>query len=127
VRFTVDFRHARAEALARMDARLREAAAELASGAGHDLRVVVVRRGEAAEAVAVTRRTAPAGTFVTNRPGAVYTDEPPGTPLHRAAATVACAAVDALGLQIGGVDVIEHDGDLRRFGSLAPSLAGRSR
>jgi len=30
VRFTVDFRHARAEALARMDARLREAAAELA-------------------------------------------------------------------------------------------------
>lgn len=84
----------------------------LATGAGRDLRVVVVRRGLGAEAVAVTRRRAPAGTFVTNVAGAVYADEPPGTVLHAAAATVAVAAVDALGLDVGGVDLIEHDGDL---------------
>lgn len=84
----------------------------LATGAGRDLRVVVVRRGLGAEAVAVTRRRAPAGTFVTNVPGSVSSDEPPGSVLHDAAATVAVAAVDALGLDVGGVDLIEHDGDL---------------
>ncbi len=84
----------------------------LATGAGHDLRVVVARRGLGAEAVAVTRRTAPAGSFVTNLPGATYADEPPGTRLHAEAAAVATAAVDALGLDVGGVDLIEHDGSL---------------
>ena len=84
----------------------------LATGAGADLRVVVVRRGFGAEAVAVTRRRAPEHTFVTNVPGAVYSDEPPGTLLHRAATAVAGAAVDALGLSVGGVDLIEHAGEL---------------
>lgn len=76
----------------------------LATGAGCDYRVVVA--GD--EVVALTRRHAPAGTFVTNRAGAVVTDvlHP-----HRSApevVEVALAAARALGLTVGGIDVIDH-------------------
>jgi len=62
------------------------------------------------QVVALTRRHAPDGTFITNAPGGrVHDVEDP----HRTApevTAVALAATAALGLAFGGVDVIVHDG-----------------
>jgi glutathione synthase/RimK-type ligase-like ATP-grasp enzyme len=78
----------------------------LASGAGCDYRVVVA----AGRAVAVTRRQAPDGEFVTNRAGAVVTDVvDPATTLAEVV-QVAEAAAAALDLAFCGVDVIDHRG-----------------
>lgn len=78
----------------------------LASGAGCDYRVVVA----SGRVVAVTQRRAPAGEFITNRPGSTVSDiaEP-----HRDlpdVTAVAVAACEVLGLEFGGVDVIVHHG-----------------
>jgi len=78
----------------------------LATTAGVDFRVVVA----GACAVAVTERRAPAGDFVTNRPGSTVSDvEDPGHTVPEVV-SVAVAAARALGLEFGGVDVIRHEG-----------------
>jgi [lysine-biosynthesis-protein LysW]---L-2-aminoadipate ligase len=78
----------------------------LASGAGCDYRVVVA----SGRVVAVTQRQAPAGEFITNRPGATVTDiADPYRDLPDVVA-VATDACEVLQLEFGGVDVIMHHG-----------------
>ncbi len=81
----------------------------VASDAGIDYRVVVAG-APTPRVIAVTRRIAPIGDFVTNRPNAIvedcddYIDEIPDV------VDVAIRAAQALGLVFGGVDVITHKG-----------------
>lgn len=82
----------------------------IASGAGIDYRVVVAHRLDASSIVAVTRRIAPSGEFVTNRPGSLVEDVHDPEHVVPDVCRVARAATQALGLSFGGVDVIEHDG-----------------
>ncbi|MEI2421046.1 hypothetical protein V6O07_12300, partial [Arthrospira platensis SPKY2] len=84
----------------------------LATGAGTDYRVIVARTGAGTappRTIAVTRRQAPAGTIITNRAGSSTTDvDPAGVPdIARLAETAAAA----LGLDFGGIDIIEHHGE----------------
>lgn len=76
----------------------------LASAAGMDYRVVVANHA----VVSITRRRALNQSFLTNRGDIDYTDltaeDVPSI------AAVAEAASVALGLEFGGIDVIEHDG-----------------
>lgn len=81
----------------------------VASGAGIDYRVVVAHRYDSSPIVAVTRRIAPPGEFVTNRPGSLVEDVHDPEQVVPDVCRVACDATQALGLSFGGVDVIEHD------------------
>ena len=76
----------------------------LASSSGCDFRVVVA----AGRAIAVTRRVAPEGEFVTNRAGAVVTDVHDARNTQSDVVSVAEAAAVALDLPFCGVDVIHH-------------------
>jgi glutathione synthase/RimK-type ligase-like ATP-grasp enzyme len=78
----------------------------LATAAGCDYRVVVAD----GRVVAVTRREAPDGEFVTNRDGSVVTDVHDARNTAGDVVQVAEAAAAALGLDFCGVDVIRHDG-----------------
>lgn len=83
----------------------------LASGSGIDDRVVVAERGPSqSPIVAVTRRIAPDGEFVTNRPGSTVEDVHDPEEIVPDVCAVAVLATRALGLSFGGVDVIEHLG-----------------
>ncbi len=83
----------------------------LASGSGIDYRVVVAERGPSyTPIVAVTRRIAPDGEFVTNRPGSTVEDVHDPEEIVPDVCAVAVQATRALGLSFGGVDVIEHLG-----------------
>lgn len=83
----------------------------LASGSGIDYRVVVAERGQSrSPIVAVTRRIAPDGEFVTNRPGAIVEDVLDPEQIVPDVCAVALQATRVLGLSFGGVDVIEHLG-----------------
>lgn len=82
----------------------------VASGAGIDYRVVVAHRNDDSSIVAVTRRIAPPGEFVTNRPGSIVEDVIDPEHVVPDVCRVARDATTALGLSFGGVDVIEHDG-----------------
>ncbi|MEN9805212.1 MAG: ribosomal protein S6--L-glutamate ligase [Actinomycetota bacterium] len=80
----------------------------IATGAGIDYRVVVASRHDTTCVVAVTRRVAPPGEFVTNRPGSIVEDVHDPESVVPDVCRVARDAARALGLSFGGVDVIEH-------------------
>jgi glutathione synthase/RimK-type ligase-like ATP-grasp enzyme len=102
----------------------------IASGAGIDYRVVVAAREDSSLIVAVTRRIAPTGEFVTNRPGSIVEDVHDPESVVPDVCRVARDAVRALGLSFGGVDVIEHDGrpvvlEVNAWPGLAAEKRGR--
>lgn len=102
----------------------------VASGAGIDYRVVVAHRLDSSSIVAVTRRIAPSGEFVTNRPGSLVEDVHDPEHVVPDVCRVARAATRALGLSFGGVDVIEHDGrpmvlEVNAWPGLAAEQRGR--
>ncbi len=102
----------------------------IATGAGIDYRVVVASRHDLTSVVAVTRRVAPAGEFVTNRPGSIVEDVHDPESVVPDVCRVACDAVRSLGLSFGGVDVIEHDGrpvvlEVNAWPGLAAEKRGR--
>jgi glutathione synthase/RimK-type ligase-like ATP-grasp enzyme len=102
----------------------------IASGAGIDYRVVVASRHDVTSVVAVTRRIAPTGDFVTNRPGSVVEDVHDPESVVPAVCRVARDAIRALGLSFGGVDVIEHRGrpvvlEVNAWPGLAAEKRGR--
>ena len=101
-----------------------------ATGAGIDYRVVIADRGNHPNVVAVTRRIAPSGDFVTNRPGSIVEDVHDPESVVPEICAVAIDAVRALGLAFGGVDVIEHDGrpvilEVNAWPGLAAEKRGR--
>lgn len=101
-----------------------------ASGAGIDYRVVVAESRGRARVVAVTRRVAPSGDFVTNRPGSIVEDVVEPESVVPEICAVALSATAALGLTFGGVDVIEHDGrpvvlEVNAWPGLAAEKRGR--
>ncbi len=104
----------------------------LASGSGIDYRVVVAERGPAGSSiVAVTRRIAPDGEFVTNRPGSIVEDVHDPEQVVPDVCEVARRATRALGLSFGGVDVIEHLGrasvlEVNAWPGLAAEVRGTS-
>ena len=83
----------------------------LASSAGTDYRVVVGRSGadQRVEILALTRRTAPEGEFVTNRTGASIEDVTDPQRAMPDVCELARRAADCLDLEFGGIDVIEHE------------------
>jgi glutathione synthase/RimK-type ligase-like ATP-grasp enzyme len=92
----------------------------LAASAGCDYRVVIA----GGEVVALTRRHAPEGTFVTNRAGGIVTDVIHPDRAVPAVVDIAQAAAMALGLSVGGIDVIEHvDGPVVLEANAWPGLA----
>ena len=102
----------------------------VASGAGIDYRVVVAHRPDSSSIVAVTRRIAPPGEFVTNRPGSLVEDVHDPEHVVPEVCRVARDATTALGLSFGGVDVIEHDGrpvvlEVNAWPGLAADQRGR--
>ena len=102
----------------------------IASGAGIDYRVVVAHRRDAPSIVAVTRRIAPPGEFVTNRPGSLVEDVHDPEHVVPDVCEVARDAITGLGLSFGGVDVIEHDGrpvvlEVNAWPGLAAEQRGR--
>ena len=102
----------------------------IASGAGIDYRVVVSSHEDVSVIVAVTRRIAPTGEFVTNRPGSIVEDVHEPESVVPAVCRVARDAVRALGLSFGGVDVIEHEGrpvvlEVNAWPGLAAEKRGR--
>lgn len=102
----------------------------IASGAGIDYRVVVAEGRESSPIVAVTRRVAPNGEFVTNRPGSIVEDVHDPESVVPEICRVAIAATRALGLSFGGVDVIEHEGrpvvlEVNAWPGLAAEKRGR--
>lgn len=101
-----------------------------ATGAGIDYRVVIADSGDRPNIVAVTRRIAPSGDFVTNRPGSIVEDVHDPESVVPEICAVAVDAVRALGLVFGGVDVIEHDGrpvilEVNAWPGLAAEKRGR--
>lgn len=101
-----------------------------ASGAGIDYRVVVAGFGNDHRIVAVTRRVAPPGDFVTNRPGSIVEDVHEPELVVPDICRVAREATRALGLSFGGVDVIEHHGrpvvlEVNAWPGLAAEKRGR--
>lgn len=102
----------------------------LATGAGIDYRVVVAHRHYGSPIVAVTRRIAPSGEFVTNRPGSIVEDVHDPESVVPGVCRVARDAAEALGLSFGGVDVIEHEGrpvvlEVNAWPGLAAEKRGR--
>lgn len=102
----------------------------IASGAGIDYRVVVAERPGRSPIVAVTRRIAPRGDFVTNRPGSIVEDVHDPELVVPEICRVAHDATRALGLTFGGVDVIEHEGqavvlEVNAWPGLAAEKRGR--
>jgi glutathione synthase/RimK-type ligase-like ATP-grasp enzyme len=103
----------------------------LATSAGTDYRVIVARTepGDAPpRTIAITRRHAPAGTIITNRAGSTTEDVDPTTIPE--IAYLAEAAAMALGLDFGGIDIIEHEGEpvvleANAWPGLAPEHRGR--
>ncbi len=81
----------------------------VASTAGVDYRVVVAGATHP-RVVAVTRRIAPDGDFITNRPHAIVEDWDDRMTDIPDVIDVATQAARALGLVFGGVDVIVHNG-----------------
>lgn len=102
----------------------------LATGAGIDYRVVVAGHERSARVVAVTRRIAPSGEFVTNRAGSTVEDVHDPEHVVPDVCRIAIAATRALGLSFGGVDVIEHRGrpavlEVNAWPGLAAEKRGR--
>ncbi len=97
----------------------------LATSAGEDYRVVLA----SGEVVSITRRRALGQSFLTNRGEIDYTDlDPDDVP---EIAETATAAALALGLDFGGIDVIEHRGravvlEANAWPGLAPDALGVS-
>lgn len=101
----------------------------LATGAGTDHRVIVTRTVADAppQIVAITRRVAPAGGFITTADGGSNHDVDPRDVPDIVA--VAAAAADALELDFCGVDIIEHRGswvvlEVNAWPGLAPHQRG---
>lgn len=99
----------------------------LATGAGVDYRVIVARVGARVLVPAVTRRHARSDGFVTD--GRVEDVHEPWRDVPEVV-EVATAAVRALGLSFGGVDVIEHEGravvlEVNAWPGLAAEVRGR--
>lgn len=103
----------------------------LATGAGTDHRVIVARPLADAppQVIAVTRRRAPSGTFITTASGAANDDIDPNDVPEIVA--LARAAAETLELDFCGIDIIDHHGvpvilEVNAWPGLAPRQRGSS-